>query len=214
MNTLIVFAHPNPKSFNGRLKDTAVETLESMGHAVQVSDLFAMNFKCTADQEDFTTLANPNYFDLQFEQREAMIAGTFTDDIKEEQEKLRWAELLIFQFPFWWFSMPAPLKGYFDRVFSVGFAYSGASELAGKKAIICTTTGSPNERWVESNQAGTIEYIFHHIHFGVFEFCGMETLKPFAIGPAKRLTEDQKQEKIEEWGNILRDIESRKRLFL
>ncbi len=213
MNTLIVFVHPNPKSFNGRLKDKAVETLESLGHSVQVSDLFAMDFKCKADQGDFKHLANPNYFDLQFEQREAMIARTFTDDILEEQEKLRWAELLIFQFPFWWFSMPAPLKGYFDRVFSVGFAYSGASELAGKKAIICTTTGSSDERWVESNQAGTIEYIFHHIHFGVFEFCGMETLEPFVIGQAKRLEEAQKQEKLDEWADILKNIENRQRLF-
>ncbi len=109
--------------------------------------------------------------------------------------------------------MPAPLKGYFDRVFSVGFAYSGAQELAGKKALICTTSGSPNERWVAENQAGTIEHIFHHILFGVFEFCNMITLKPHVIGGVKRLDAHQKEEKLEEWAEILRNIEARETIF-
>ena len=213
MNTLIVFVHPNPKSLNGRLKDKAIETLEALGHTVQVSDLFAMNFKCTADEKDFTTLANPNYFDLQFEQRQAIAAGTFTDDIKIEQEKLKWAELIIFQFPFWWFSMPAPLKGYFDRVFSVGFAYSGAKVLEGKKALICTTTGSSNDRWETDKEAGTIEYILHHIFYGVFEFCYMEALEPYVIGLAKRLDENQKVQKLEEWADILKNLDTRKRIY-
>ncbi len=89
MNTLIVFVHPNPNSFNGRLKNKAIECLIEQGHEVQVSDLFAMNFKCTADQGDFTSLIRPENFDLQLEQREAMVTGAFTEDIKIEQKKLK-----------------------------------------------------------------------------------------------------------------------------
>jgi len=44
MNVLIVFAHPEPKSFNGALFNTAVDTLTAAGHTVVTSDLYAMDF--------------------------------------------------------------------------------------------------------------------------------------------------------------------------
>ncbi|WP_228790721.1 NAD(P)H-dependent oxidoreductase [Nocardia cyriacigeorgica] len=44
MKTLIVHAHPEPASLNGALKDLAVTTLETAGHEVRVSDLYAMNW--------------------------------------------------------------------------------------------------------------------------------------------------------------------------
>ncbi|MGI5219326.1 NAD(P)H-dependent oxidoreductase [Nocardia sp. CA-290969] len=53
MKTLIVYAHPGPKSLNGSLKDLAVSTLEAAGHEVQVSDLYAMNWKAVVDAADF-----------------------------------------------------------------------------------------------------------------------------------------------------------------
>ena len=45
MNVLIVYAHPEPKSFNGAMKDLAVEVLDGAGHAVRVSDLYAMKWE-------------------------------------------------------------------------------------------------------------------------------------------------------------------------
>ncbi|QWU17002.1 NAD(P)H dehydrogenase (quinone) [Paenibacillus sophorae] len=53
MNVLIVYAHPEPGSFNGAMKDLAVATLIDEGHQVKVSDLYAMNFKAVADRDDF-----------------------------------------------------------------------------------------------------------------------------------------------------------------
>ena len=53
MKTLIVYAHPEPKSLNGSLKNLAVSTLESAGHQVRVSDLYAMNWKAVVDAADF-----------------------------------------------------------------------------------------------------------------------------------------------------------------
>ena len=52
-NVLIVHAHPEPKSLTSALKDLAVETLTAQGHAVQVSDLYAANWKAVADRADF-----------------------------------------------------------------------------------------------------------------------------------------------------------------
>ena len=50
-------------------------------------------------------------------------SGTIADDIAREQEKVRQADLIIFQFPMAWFSYPAILKGWLDRVLCTGFAF-------------------------------------------------------------------------------------------
>ena len=61
MNILIIYAHPEPKSFNGALKDLAVLELTSLGHQVKVSDLYAMNFKAVADGDDFIQRENKGF---------------------------------------------------------------------------------------------------------------------------------------------------------
>lgn len=214
MNALIIFAHPEPRSLNGRLKDQSLATLRDEGHSVLLSDLYAIKFNPVAGPDDFTRRADPDYFDLQKEQRYALEHGLFTADIATEQEKLRWADLVLFHFPFWWYSMPAIVKGYFDRVFSVGFAYGGGTALAGKKAIVCTTTGSGTDWLNERQPPGSLNQIFHHILYGTFAFSGMITLEPFGVYHAKRLSEEQKINKLEEWTEVLKVIDQRRALFV
>lgn len=109
--------------------------------------------------------------------------------------------------------MPAIVKGYFDRVFSVGFAYGGGKELAGKTALVCTTTGSP-DTWLSDEQPpGSVEPIFHHILYGTFAFCGMKVLMPYIVYKAKRLEEEEKERLLEEWGGILGNLEKRVVLY-
>ncbi len=60
MNTLIVYAHEEPQSFNAALKDRAVTVLTDAGHTVEVSDLYAMNFDPVGGKRDFTELADPS----------------------------------------------------------------------------------------------------------------------------------------------------------
>ena len=90
---------------------------------MKCSDLYAMNFGAAAGRGDFTGLATPDYLQYIMEEKNASEKNLFTDDIKEEQEKLRWADFIIFQYPVWWFSVPAILKGWFDRVLAAGFAW-------------------------------------------------------------------------------------------
>ncbi len=99
MNVLIVYAHPEPQSFNGAMKDLAVQTLTEAGHQVVVSDLYAMNFNPVGSRADFIKAQNPAFFDYILEQREAHQAGTFAPDILAEQQKILAAGLIIFQFP-------------------------------------------------------------------------------------------------------------------
>ena len=76
MNILIVYAHPEPKSFNGAMKDVAVETLRSAGHEVVVSDLYTMRFNPVVGPEDFSNeRADPEFFSVQKEQTKAYETG-------------------------------------------------------------------------------------------------------------------------------------------
>lgn len=92
MKILIVYAHPEPQSFNGSLKDKAVETLQKQGHEAIVSDLYAMNFDPVAGKHDFKRLSNPDFFKYAKEQQHALTNDLLTDPIKEEYEKLLWAD--------------------------------------------------------------------------------------------------------------------------
>lgn len=123
MNVLLVYAHPEPKSLNGSLKNFALRHLEEAGHAVQVSDLYAMQWKAALDADDNTARRPDTRFDPSLDSKHAFENGTQAADIAREQDKLRWADALVLQFPLWWFSMPAILKGWVERVYAFGFAY-------------------------------------------------------------------------------------------
>jgi len=62
MNALIVYAHPDPHSFNAAMRDVAVDVLTEAGDSVQVSDLYALHFKAVLDEHDFKERQNPDVF--------------------------------------------------------------------------------------------------------------------------------------------------------
>jgi NAD(P)H dehydrogenase (quinone) len=148
MRILIVYAHPEPLSFTAALKNLAMEVLTEAGHEVQVSDLYAMKFDPAGGPTDFLAREDPSVFRYQREQIHATAADLFAPQLKAEMSKLAWADFVIFQFPLWWFSLPAILKGWVDRVFAMGFSYNiGQSYekgvFRGKRAMLSFTTGGP-----------------------------------------------------------------------
>jgi len=191
MKAHIIFAHPNLKSYNGQLRDTAIQTLQEFGWSVTVSDLYQINFKAAADAADFTSLYDADFFDLQKEQQAAIQRGTFSEDITREHQFLEAADLIIFQFPLWWHSVPGLLKGYIDRVFSFGWGYGKNQALMGKKVLVSTTTGAPEFVWT-SEKRGTIKETFKHLFIGTFALMGMQNLEPFVVYGAKRQTEQDR----------------------
>lgn len=198
MKAHIVFAHPNLKSYNGQLRDLAIKTLEAKGWSVTVSDLFQMKFKASADADDFVSLHNSDFFDIQAEQLAASQNQTFTPDITREHQLLEAADLIIFQFPLWWYSMPGVLKGYIDRVFSFGWAYGGKQAMAGKRVLVSMTTGAPEMAWT-ADKRGTIPDIFKHLFIGTFGLCGMTVEDPFIAYSAKRQTEEEKKSNLDNY---------------
>jgi NAD(P)H dehydrogenase (quinone) len=212
MNILIVHAHPEPASFNAALKNCAVETLSKMGHTVTVSDLYAMNFNPVASAKDFTKLSVPDYIKIQTEQVYAFQNDLFSEELKSEMKKFENADLVIFNFPLWWFSLPAILKGWVDRVFAMGFAYGAGKGVyengfyKNKKAMLCFTTGGPEMAYGKNGKNGELETILYHIQHGMFYFTGMQVLDPFIAYSPVRISEEERKVIIENYKNRLQTI--------
>jgi NAD(P)H dehydrogenase (quinone) len=214
MNILIIHAHHEKKSFNTALKNAAVEEFQKNGNSVIVSDLYDMNFKAIADKDDFKSLSNENYFKYQAEQTNASQQNLFSDDIKKEMEKLLWADVVIFNFPLWWFSVPAILKGWVDRVFAMGFAYGGGKGVfengvfKGKKGMLTITTGGPETAYGATGRNGDLDTILFHISHGMFHFTGMDVLPPFVAWSVARQTDEERTQLIENYKKHLRNIDT------
>jgi NAD(P)H dehydrogenase (quinone) len=195
MNVFIVYAHPEKRSFNSAMKDLAVAALTEQGHQVVVSDLYDMHFWAGAGQGDFIAQsAEP--LNLQASQLTALKTAGFAPEIAAEIEKLRACNLLILHFPLWWFSMPAIMKGWIDRVFTYGFAYGvmggPSTNLAGRKALVVTTTGGPAATYTATTR-GTVDDYLKHLLVGSLAFCSMEVLPTFVGYGVAYLDEDARQ---------------------
>src|SRR5512137_2656705 len=103
MNVFIVYAHPEPQSFNGALFRAATEQLTGDGHTVRTSDLYAMQFNPVSGRHNFTTVQNPSFLKLQLEEMHATEHNGFAPDVQAELDKLFWCDVMIWQFPLWWF---------------------------------------------------------------------------------------------------------------
>jgi NAD(P)H dehydrogenase (quinone) len=202
MNILLVYAHPEPRSLNGALRDVAVQALEAQGHVVRVSDLYADRWKSEVDRADFPALAQDARFIPVAASKTAFDADMLTDDVKAEIEKLLWADALILQFPLWWFAMPAILKGWVDRVFAYGFAYGvgehsdrrwgdryGEGTLAGKRAMLIVTAGGWEEHYAERGINGPIDDLLFPINHGILYYPGYDVLPPFVVYKADKMDE-------------------------
>lgn len=199
MKVLIVYAHPEQRSLNSSLRDVAIRELEAQGHEVRVSDLYAEGWKSEVDRGDFPSLPIDARLGVAAASKQAFEAGTLTADVKGEIEKLLWADVLILQFPLWWFSMPAILKGWVDRVFAYGFAYGvgehsdrrwgdryGEGTLAGKRAMLIVTAGGWQDHYSARGINGPIDDLLFPINHGILYYPGYDVLPPFVVYQADR----------------------------
>lgn len=176
LNILIVYAHPEERSFNAAMRRSAEATLEGLGHELVVSDLYRDHFRAWPDPAEFRDRANPDHFELMREQARANTTGLLSEDIAREQGRVSWADAILFQFPLWWWSFPAILKGWVDRVLSHGFAY-GERDLAPRAAMLCLTAETKVERFEGDGAAKLLD----HMQRGTLSYCGLRVLPHFAV---------------------------------
>lgn len=181
---LIVYAHQSPGSFNEAVRDVAVWELTRQGYRVIVSDLYAMHFRAEATRDDIIgDLKNPELFQYGEETMHAWMKNCLSDDITAEQDKVKEAELIIFQFPLYWFSVPAIMKGWIDRVFAQGFAFSlenmyDTGIFRDKKAMLSFTTGATQSMFQPDGINGDINVTLWPLQNGTLHFCGFQVLAP------------------------------------
>lgn len=204
MHVLIVHAHPEPQSFTSSMRHTAVEELTRAGHSVEVSDLYAMGWNPVASAEDFGSRKNPDYLVYALEQRFSYEAGSIAADIAGEIEKLKRADLLILNFPIYWFSVPAMLKGWIDRVLISGLCYGGMrfydqGGLKGKKAALSFTLGGRPHMFGEDAIHGELDVMLRPLLRGTLAYVGLEVLPFFAGYHIPYLKPEQRAEIMEQY---------------
>ncbi|WP_306189681.1 MULTISPECIES: NAD(P)H-dependent oxidoreductase [unclassified Streptomyces] len=193
---LIVHAHPEPHSFSTAQKTTAAQTLREAGYRVDVLDLYAEGWAPVLDRREFAPVDGP--FKPQAAQMRAVRDGSLDTTVREHLDRLLAADLLVLSFPMWWFSLPAILKGWIDRVFVMGGVFGGDhglfddAALAGKRAMLLLTTGGSSESFRPGGTLGPMNEFLFHIHRGMLEFVGYQVLDPVVTyGPA-HMTEQQR----------------------
>lgn len=179
MKYLVIYSHPNPKSFCHAILETVTGTLAAGKKDFSVRDLYASGFDPVLKVTDF----------------EAMQAGKTPADIKAEQDHIAAAETLIVIHPIWWTGLPAMMKGYFDRVLSYGFAYSVDANgivklLTGKKALIFNTQGTPENVYEKS---GMFTALRKTSDTGIFDFCGIEVVAHHFFGAVPYVENETRQ---------------------
>lgn len=189
MNTLLVYAHPNAQSFNAALVKVIQEELTQKGNEIKVKDLYSMNWNPVLSQKDF----------------EGYHSGNLPEDIKLEQDDVAWADLVIMVSPVWWYSVPAILKGYIDRVFSLGFAYKYTATgplglLKGKKGLFITTSGANQQ---DAEYGGMINSLDKSL-LGVFSFSGFAEKRLYNLFAVPSVSVEERQQMLTEVRTLVR----------
>jgi NAD(P)H dehydrogenase (quinone) len=187
---LLIHAHPETDSFSTAQSATAARALTAAGYEVDVIDLYADAWQPVLRRQDFPDLDGA--FKPQAEQMRAVADGTMDPVVRDHLDRLLAADLLVLSFPMWWFSVPAILKGWIDRVFVMGAVFGGEhglfdeAALAGKDAVLLMTTGGPEDAFRPGGAFGPMDDFVFHIHRGMLEFVGYRVLDPVVtFGPAR-----------------------------
>ncbi|EDL40876.1 ribosyldihydronicotinamide dehydrogenase [quinone] isoform 7 [Mus musculus] len=171
-----------------------------------------MNFEPRATRNDITGApSNPDVFSYGIETHEAYKKKALTSDIFEEQRKVQEADLVIFQFPLYWFSVPAILKGWMDRVLCRGFAFDipgfyDSGFLKGKLALLSLTTGGTAEMYTKDGVSGDFRYFLWPLQHGTLHFCGFKVLAPQISFGLDVSSEEERKVMLASWAQRLKSI--------
>lgn len=186
MKKILVFlGHPTKDSYTGKLADSYESGAREAGF-----DVLRINI----GELTFDPILHFGYKEIQ----------QLEPDLKMVQEKINWADHVVFIYPNWWITMPAIMKGMFDRMWLPGFAFNFDKQtrkliqrLNGKtgRVIIVAGTHSPFKTWWKFGD------FTNEISHGILGFAGITT-KVSAFGPSEKVTPDV----LERWAGKVKKL--------
>lgn len=164
MHTLIVVSHPDSQSLTHNIARQLTEGITSTGGSVEIADLVAEGFDPRFTADDVAAFRQ---------------GGTVTEEIVVEHTRIDRADTLVLVYPIYWWSMPAQLKGWIDRVFTQGWAYDADAEgrLVKKLQhlkVHLVAIGAGDMRTYARH--GYFAAMRTQIDHGIFDFCGAQVL--------------------------------------
>ena len=134
MKVFIVYCHPSEDSFTRNIRDAFIKGITDSGNEYIMSDLYAMDFKADITEDQY--LRDANYRNTPFTE----------EDVLAEHAKINSSDAIAFIYPVFWTEAPAKLVGWFDRVWTYGFAYGDKKMKMMDKAMILCSAGNPIEK--------------------------------------------------------------------
>ena len=137
MKIFIVYCHPSEDSFTKNMCDAFIKGVTDSGNEYIISDLYKMGFQTDMTEEEY--IRDANYRNTP----------NVAKDVLAEQEKINSSDAIAFIYPIFWTEAPAKLVGWFDRVWTYGFAYGEKTMKELDKAVILCSAGNPIEHLEE-----------------------------------------------------------------
>ncbi|BES83115.1 NAD(P)H dehydrogenase [Pectobacterium araliae] len=218
MNVLIITAHPESHSFNTHLASIAAGIFEKQGSIVESINLYSENFDPCEGKNFYPDRQGFEKFDTLREQRHHWNMQKLPEDVARHIELLKRSDLLLLHFPFWWFGMPAILKGWMDRIFVYGGIYDSQHRhengvMKGKRALLTVSAGASANACGYNGRDGDMRLMLwppiHALHY-----IGYTVLEPYLIhgvrggldGTAKEKQQESLNKKVQVFENRLTNL--------
>lgn len=156
MKIFLVVAHPRQGSLTHQAASAFARAAAAGGHEVETADLVAEDFDPVLREPDEPDWADP--------------ARVYSPAVRAEMARIERNEATVMLFPVWWWSVPAVLKGWIDRVWNNGWAY-GSATYPHRRALMIAIAGNTEESF---RKRGYDEAMKVQLETGVLRYCGVE----------------------------------------
>ena len=177
MHALVVVAHPDTNSLSHAVAQALADGVSGAGHSVEIADLA---------REGFDPRFSLN--DLAVHRREIAQPA----DIAAEQARVDRADALVLVYPIYWWSMPALMKGWIDRVFANGWAYEELEDMKTVKKLehlpvhLIGLAGADMRTYARHGYYGAMKTQIDH---GIFGYCGAPVVNSEFLVPVADMSE-------------------------